>query len=84
MAAPIGWGTNQFIFVEDNVFANQSAGTAPYAIIDGYRGARYVLRHNTITRGWCEAHGSESANPFRGTRGGEVYNNTFIGGGRWI
>lgn len=81
VVAPIGWGTDQFMFVEDNTFSYQAAGTNPYAIIDSYRGARYVVRYNTITRGWCEAHGVEAASRYRGTRGGEIYNNKFIGAG---
>lgn len=71
-----GFGTNQFMFIEDNTF------TWNFASIDGSRGCRWVFRHNNVVGGgWCEAHGIEAATRYGGTRAGEIYNNTFTGSG---
>ena len=70
-----GFGGPNFLFIEDNVM---SYGPSDYyALIDGFAGARFVLRYNTIVNGWVEAHGSDSSGRFRGTRAVEIYNNTF-------
>jgi hypothetical protein len=68
------FGSSQFFFIEDNSFILD----APYAVIDCYAGARWVFRHNTVTRGHLEVHGTESG-IFRGGRAFEVYGNTFNG-----
>jgi hypothetical protein len=75
-AASAGWGSADFLFIEDNTI---TASAGPAACIDGYGGARYVFRYNTVTRCYVEAHGTESAGRFRGTRAIEVYSNTFTG-----
>jgi hypothetical protein len=77
-AAPAGWGSADFTFIEDNVMSYD--GTSNYAFIDAFAGARFVFRNNTVTCGWVEAHGTESTGRFRGTRAVEVYNNTFVSG----
>lgn len=74
-ADPSFWGTENFLFFEDTYFTQPT----PYAIIDAFQGARYVVRYSTIVRGWCEAHGTDSGGRVRGTRAIEVYNNHFIG-----
>jgi hypothetical protein len=78
-SAPTGFGSDKFLFIEDNTFAFQT-GTH-YAVIDSLGGSRWVFRHNNVTRGWCEAHGTESGGRFRGTRAVEIYNNTFTANG---
>jgi hypothetical protein len=76
-AAPTGFGSANFLFVENNDITY--LGAQHYAFIDGFGGARYVVRYNRITRGWVEAHGTDSTGRYRGTRAIEVYNNTFTG-----
>ena len=71
------WGTDKFLFVEDCTFNLP----VMYAIVDAYRGARYVIRHNTINNGEIEAHGTDSGGRPRGCRAIEVYNNNFTGNG---
>jgi hypothetical protein len=69
------FGTSQFFFVEDCRFHNGDMG-------DAHEGARYVLRHNTVTvdavgHGQMFNHGVTSARG-RGTRAAEVYQNNFV------
>jgi hypothetical protein len=71
---PINWGSENFLFVEDNHFEYD---TTYYAVNDGYGGGRVVFRYNTIVNGWFEQHGTESGGRARGTRGGEIYGNHF-------
>ena len=75
---PPALGTEEFLFFEDNTVTLGAGGDASYAITDAYRGARYVVRYNTITNGWVEAHGSDSGGRKRGTRAVEIYENDFI------
>jgi hypothetical protein len=74
-AAAADFGSSQFLFFEDNIFTKQPGDH--YAIIDGSAGARWVFRYNIVTRGWLEAHGTESGGRKRGVRAIEIYNNTF-------
>lgn len=74
-ATAAGWGGSNFLFIEDNT-VTEDAGSFS-ALFDAYGGARLVYRHNTLTNGWIEAHGTESASRSRGTRAMEVYSNTF-------
>src|SRR5439155_7717765 len=76
-AAPSGYGSSQFLFIEDNDFS--SDGTFLYAMTDAYNGARFVLRHNTVSGFFVATHGTESTGRGRGTRCVEVYQNTFDG-----
>src|SRR5262249_4552832 len=78
--APTQFGTNQFLFIEDNTFTFDD-GTF-YSCIDSYGGSRWVARYNTFTNCGLSAHGTESAQRNRGTRAVEIYNNTFVGNGR--
>lgn len=66
-------GTNWLVF-ESNVVDYD----ARYAFVDSYRGARIIIRYNTVTNGWVEAHGTESGQRFRGTRAIQVYSNYFV------
>jgi hypothetical protein len=69
------FGTENFLFVEDNIITSDSA----YAAVDSYGGSRIVFRHNTLTNCYFEVHGTDSAGIFRGGRAFEIYSNTFTG-----
>jgi hypothetical protein len=76
-AAPTGFGSSQFLFIEDNDIVNNRARNA--AMTDAYAGARFVVRHNTIFNALVANHGTESTGRVRGGRAMEVYRNTFTG-----
>lgn len=68
------WGSSQFMFVEDSRFFNGDTSDTVF-------GARFVLRHCTITGDGNSQqqmywHGATSGRE-RGGRAAEVYNNTF-------
>lgn len=69
------FGTDKFLFIEDNTFTVDAPG---YAIHDCYGGARVVFRNNVVNRGWFEVHGMESGR-WRGGRAFEVYSNLWTG-----
>ena len=89
-STPTAFGSSQFLFFEDNTFtSNQPA--YQLALCDAYDGARFVMRHNSITGGFFFTnHGTESSARRRGSRANEFYNNTmdganinqFVGGSR--
>ncbi len=79
-AAATQFGSDRFLFIEDNVFRNNGDGQP--GICDSYAGARFVVRHNQIFNRTVETHGTESTGRARGTRAVEVYKNTFIGSDR--
>jgi hypothetical protein len=64
------FGSNQFLFFENNAFINSYAN-------DCTAGGRQVFRHNTYTSATMQAH--EMANDARGCRATEVYENLFNG-----
>lgn len=72
---PDNFGTDRFIFFEDNVITSLYGNIT---IQDCQAGGRYVYRHNTITGGSFESHGLEAARE-RSGRAFEIYNNTFLG-----
>ena len=76
-AAPTGFGSSQFLFIEDNNFTHSN----PYqeGITDSFAGGRFVVRHNNIFNGLIANHGTESTGRERGGRAMEVYNNSFTG-----
>jgi hypothetical protein len=78
-ADPPYFGSEKFIFVEDNIINN--LGTGPNnGTIDGSRGGRFVVRHNTFNNCAIFYHGSDSGAGgvnYRGTRCVEIYNNVF-------
>ena len=76
-SAPTNLGSSEFLFLEDNEFINK--GSALYAMIDAYGGARFVVRHNRIFNCNIGNHGTESTGRVRGGRAMEVYRNTFTG-----
>ena len=68
------FGTNRFMFFEDDRFNNGDIG-------DAFEGARYVLRHNTVTGDGNSSlqmytHGLTNQR-LRATRAAEVYQNNF-------
>jgi hypothetical protein len=75
--APTGFGSSQFLFIEDNTFAHSQQGQ--HSVTDAFAGARFVVRHNSIFNGLISNHGTESTGRTRGGRAVEVYNNTFTG-----
>jgi hypothetical protein len=76
-AAPTEFGSSQFLFIEDNTFTDTV--NADFPVTDAHAGARFVVRHNSITNGFVANHGTESTGRVRGCRAMEVYNNTFSG-----
>jgi len=78
-ADPPFFGSEKFIFIEDNVI-NNLVGGANTGTIDGSRGGRFVVRHNTLNNLSIFYHGTDSGQGgvyYRGTRAVEIYNNTF-------
>lgn len=74
------FGTDRFLFIENNVFRNNGDGQP--GITDSYAGGRFVVRHNQIFDWTVETHGTESNQRGRGVRAVEVYNNTYTGSDR--
>ena len=68
------WGTDRFIFIEDNIFVDTSgpAGTG----IDMFEGARAVVRHNNFKNVGLTNHGTEGQG--RGGKQIEEYENTYF------
>lgn len=71
-AQPLGLGTNNAVFVEDNIF-NGNSGTIN--AMDANYGGRFVFRYNTLNDVYVEAHSVQGNN--RAVRSWEIYNNTF-------
>jgi hypothetical protein len=65
------WGSEKFVFIEDNVFENATGKTA----IDAYEGARFVVRYNHFHNCGLSMHGTEASG--RGGKQVEEYNNTY-------
>src|SRR5215203_2090460 len=65
------WGSEKFVFIEDNVFEN----SGPKRAIDAYQGARFVVRYNQFHNCGLTAHGTEGQG--RGAKQIEEYNNTY-------
>ena len=66
------WGSEKFVFIEDNVFDNP---TGMKRSIDGYEGARMVVRYNQFHNSGLSIHGTEGQG--RGVRAIEEYNNVY-------
>lgn len=71
-AAPLGLGTNNALFMEDNSFVS-NVDVYMYCF-DCNGGSRFVFRHNTIQDMHLNNHGVQS-NTNRGARSFEIYNN---------
>jgi hypothetical protein len=70
------FGTEKFLFIEDNTFRNANGFLS--VGIDAYGGGRYVARHNYLVDTPIGGHGTETGGRFRGVRAMEVYNNTCV------
>lgn len=70
------FGTNKFIFMEDNTFTGAFAGA-----VDAGAGGRLVFRYNTVKSDYVVSHGTETSQRLRSVRAIEVYNNTFMNNG---
>jgi len=77
-AEPLDLGTNHAVYVEDNVFINQSngCGVAVCNFIDSNLGGRIVARFNTVTNHYVEIHSIQGGG-IRAARLNEVYENSF-------
>ena len=56
-AEPAYYGSEKFVFVEDNCFNNTNGHAGGW--IDGYRGGRYVYRYNHAYDSAPTNHGTE-------------------------
>jgi len=70
-AEPLGLGTDDAVYIEDNTFLNTIFGN----VVDSNLAGKYVFRHNTVDGAYCEAHSSWGDS--RAVRKWEIYNNTF-------
>jgi hypothetical protein len=77
-AAPTGFGSSQWLFIEDCTVNNTLPGFL-LSFTDGYGGARFIVRHCTLNNAGVHNHGTESTGRIRGTRAMEIYNNTYTG-----
>ena len=77
-AAPTGYGSSQWLFLEDNTFDCLNPPSV-LPITDAYAGARFVVRHNVIHDGYVTNHGTDSTGRARSCRAIDVYSNTFAG-----
>ncbi len=76
-AAPLVWGSQDFLFVENNIMT--VTGTSSSFCTDGSRGMRAVFRFNTLTNCLFVVHGTEASGRQRGGVGIEIYKNTLDG-----
>ena len=75
-ASPVDWGTEKFMFLEDNYINNTNARNEFAGGTDDLRGARWVFRHNHCFNISIQTHGTELGR-YRGGYAREVYNNDF-------
>ena len=71
-------GSANALYIEDNTFTNQTSGNPAYfwggSAVQGYYGARTVVRHNNLTMAQIDMHGTAG---MIGARWWEIYENTF-------
>jgi len=75
-ASPLALGTEKAIFIEDNIFRAEGAGSAT-ATVDSWMGGRWVFRHNRVVNMTIGNHGTESSGRWRGCFSMEIYRNVF-------
>lgn len=71
---PLSLGTGDAVYIEDNLF-DYSDDYAGDGANDAYNGARYVMRHNSITNARMGHHGFDSGG-YRSPHSFEIYSNT--------
>ncbi len=76
-AQPDGYGSANFLFLEDNTFTNSTQTYQSTTECVG-NGCRFVLRYNTFTNYGTGYHGTESSGRQRGGRLFEIYNNDYV------
>jgi hypothetical protein len=82
------FGVSHFHIIEDNLFSRPTTEGRHDVSCDG-AGGKYVVRYNTFNRSYgssyqmdyIDAHGDGTPGLGAGTRGGEIYSNTFQGTG---
>lgn len=82
-AAPTGFGSSDFVFVEDSLFRaredRNEAGVFIGTITDCNAGGRFVLRYNRVEgASFAQTHPTGGAGRGRGCRAHEVYGNTAV------
>jgi len=74
-ADPPFFGSNKFVFIEDNCFTNVTgSANGGGSSFDAKWGGRAVIRHNFFNNAMISCHGTEGQRP-RGCRALEIYNN---------
>jgi hypothetical protein len=76
-AQPTGFGTDQFIFLEDSTMTMTTPSSSGNGTNDCYRGGKFVVRHNILNYSSVQGHGTGHAGEDRGCRAAELYDNTF-------
>jgi hypothetical protein len=81
-AAPTGFGTSDFVFVEDSQFnakKDLASGLYPGTVTDCQSAGRFVMRYNTVVgAGFGQTHPTGGPSRGRGCRAHEVYGNTAL------
>jgi hypothetical protein len=73
------FGSNKFLFVENNTFNTTATTGGGYFYSDCTAGGRFVTRHNNFTNTGLLIHPTGGAGRIRGCRALEIYGNTFGG-----
>jgi len=73
----IDWGGPDWIFIEDNTFHRKGHGSYLWSAVDCDGPGKYVFRENTCINTKVINHGYDYNGCYRGSRGIDVYNNTF-------
>lgn len=76
-AQPTGFGTDQFVFLEDSTITMNTSTSSGNGTNDCYRGGKFVVRHNILNFSSVQGHGTGHAGEDRGCRAAELYQNTF-------
>jgi hypothetical protein len=72
-----GYGSENFVFIENCTFSFNSYGDGAY---DSYNGARVIFRYNTVAGTTVGSHGYDSGG-LRSPQVAEIYNNSFSNSG---
>jgi hypothetical protein len=74
---PVGFGSKNFLFIEDSTFWKECTGPSGSApnVVDAQAGGKFVFRYNYVKNGFISPHGAESGAPERSGYAFEVYEN---------